>query len=66
MICDCKCHQNVNEMSNCGKCGNTGIKIENLDISNPIIFIPLEEKPIFSKKTTDLKNSITLSEAKLS
>lgn len=62
MICDCKCHQNANEKSNCGNCGNTGIKLENKTVLDEIPMIPLEEKPIFTKGTKTLINTKTISE----
>jgi hypothetical protein len=57
MNCPCKCHQDKNELTNCGKCNNTGIKhiTRNLEITNPLL-----DKPIYLKTAKDLVDSKTL------
>jgi len=51
LICDCKCHQDIDEKSNCGNCNNTGIKIENISTerNNPTKMESIKNKPYFSK-----------------
>lgn len=63
-ICDCKCHQiessTVEKNSNCGSCGNTGIK-DPLRKAGDVFTTPITDKPMFVKGSTDITGAKTLS-----
>jgi len=50
VVCRCKCHQDRNEKSNCGRCNNTGIEIlEPVVNRKKTTMKPFADKPFYPK-----------------